>query len=278
MPSLDIIIPIKDRVEVRQCVSSLLNIASHNISITLCDGGTSELDCVRVLQELNRHSVIRVIHCPMQGFNKAKLLNQGIRESQADLILISDADIIWNSKALGELTNNVLSEPQVLCYVRVVKEAEPTSIALKRKRYYYSISTDENITLVVFSSESLEESESRPGYGLVCSYRTTFQKLGGYKEIFTGWGWEDQDLLIRAEICGIPVYKDACVMHISHPDTVRNRHCNYLQPSFTRDNNIITCAQSLSHGIVLGDLYKKMNRLPQHNIRVHLPDIFTRTQ
>lgn len=272
MASLEVIIPIKDRVEIKQCVFSLIHAAGNNTSITLCDGGTSDIECVQILQELIQQEMVRINHYPIQGFNKAKLLNQGIVESQADLLLISDADIVWNQEALEALIDRVLSEDQIICHVKDVKESDPTSIALRRDRYSYTICVDGNIILVEVAPELKSEDSNRPGYGLVCARRKTFLALGGYKELFNGWGWEDQDLLIRARVCGMPIYPDGCVVHISHPDILRNMHNGYIQPILTRNKNIVVCAQSLSNGVVLGDLHMGLTQRPKYEVQVRFPE------
>lgn len=273
MALLEVIIPIKNRVEVKECISSLIHAANENISITLCDGGSSDPECVQILQELIQSEIVRIIHYPIQGFNKAELLNQAISRSQADLLLISDADIIWNQETLTVLIDKVLSEDKIICHVQNVKESNPTSIALRRDRYSYTIYTNGNIAIVEFLPEPFSEGRNRPGCGLICACRKTLLELGGYKELFNGWGWEDQDLLIRARICGIPIYSEGCVVHISHSDTLRNMHNGYVQPSLTRNKNIVACADSLSNGVVLGDLYTGLTQSLKHEIQVRLPDI-----
>jgi glycosyltransferase involved in cell wall biosynthesis len=272
MALLEVIIPIKDRVEVKECVSSLIHAAGKDVSITLCDGGTSDPECVQVLQELNQRDLVHIIHYPIQGFNKAKLLNRGIGESQADLLLVSDSDIVWNQGALEILTNKVLSEDQIICHVKNVKESDSESVALKRDRYSYNIYNNGNSILAEIILAFKSEGDDRPGCGLVCARKETFLALGGYKELFDGWGWEDQDLLIRAHVLGMPIYADGCVMHISHSDILRNMHNDYLQPSLTRNKNIVICAQSLSSGTVLGDLSTNQMELPNYEIQVRLPE------
>lgn len=272
MALLEVIIPIKDRVEVKECVSSLIHAAGKEVSITLCDGGTSNPECVRILQELNQWDLIHIIHYPIQGFNKAKLLNRGISESQADLFLVSDADIVWSQGALEVLTNKVVSEDQIICHVKNVKESDPESVTLKRDRYTYNIYNNGNSILIEIILAFKSESDNRPGCGLVCARKETFLALGGYKELFDGWGWEDQDLLIRAHILGMPIYADGCVVHISHSDILRNIHNDHLQPSLTRNKNIIICAQSLGEGSVLGDLSTSLMELPNYEIQFRLPE------
>ena len=94
----------------------------------------------------------------------------------------------------------------------------------------------------------------RPGCGLLCTRKQTLLSLGGYKESFTGWGWEDQDLLIRATLFGIKICAAGNVIHLSHSDAARNQHHQHLPPTQTRDLNITSCFQSLQKGDIFGDL------------------------
>lgn len=145
-------------------------------------------------------------------------------------------------------------------------------MALLRDRYTYNISIDSDRAMVEIIPWSQVKRDFRLGCGLVCANRNTLISLGGYKEIFTGWGWEDQDLLMRAKLLGIEVKVAGKVMHLSHSDAIRNRYCNNLEPSQTRNNNIITCLKSLSQGILWGDLQVKIPHHPKpYILEVHLP-------
>lgn len=272
MKSLEAIIPIKDRIEVERCVHSLINLANEVTTITLCDGGTTDPECVQILQKLEQQKLVRILDCPMEAFNKAKLLNQGIAQSKADLLLLSDADIIWNSTALEALLNQVLSSSHAICHSKNVEESDPSNLALRRKRYSYKIAIERDIITIDIVRESQSNDYERSGLGLLCARRTTLLALGGYKELFLGWGWEDHDLLIRAKICGLPVYADGKVIHLSHSDTLRNQHNGNLQPTFTRDRNIVACIQSLLKGVFLGDLPVDVTEQQKYKIQVRLPE------
>jgi GT2 family glycosyltransferase len=188
----------------------------------------------------------------MPGFNKAWLLNQGLQGAIADWILISDADILWNSDAIQELIDCVMSQPSAICSVQQVEESDPGAIALRRNRYTYQSSKDYLEILPV-----AEKSFHRPGCGLVCAAKSTFLKLGGYRETFQGWGWEDQDLLIRATLEQIPIYSQAKVIHISHSDVERNQHFNFRSVEESRDRNIMNSVTELAE---------------RYSIRVQLPE------
>jgi GT2 family glycosyltransferase len=220
-------------------VHSLLS-ASDNLSVTICEGGSSDSACLLALQDLN-HERVRILNFAMPGFNKAWLLNQGLQTAIADWLLISDADIIWNSDAIQQLLDCVISNPSAICSVARVEESDPSAIALRRNRYTYQSSQNYLEILPV-----TETTVHRPGCGLVCAAKATFLRLGGYRETFQGWGWEDQDLLIRATLEQIPIYSQAQVTHISHSDVERNQHFNHLSVEESRDRNIMNSVQELA--------------------------------
>lgn len=267
---LEAIVPVKDRAEVEQCVQSLLSINSID-KITICDGGSTDAQCIASLQKLTRKcDRISILNFLTTGFNKSSLLNHAIAKSSRELLLISDADIIWNEEAIKQLKSKVASN--TICYVQDVEESQTQSVAVKRDRYTYNIQIADNTASIEIVPWLLHSGDLRPGCGLICTTRSTLVSIGGYKEIFTGWGWEDQDLLIRARLLGIKIASDGKVIHLSHDDTKRNRYCN-IQPSQTRDRNIIDCLSSLSQGALLGDLQVKTpNPLKPYIVTFQLPN------
>ncbi|MBW4544166.1 MAG: glycosyltransferase family 2 protein [Symplocastrum torsivum CPER-KK1] len=269
---LEVIIPVKDRAEVMPCVQSLTQSRDKVARVIVCDGGSTEARCVESLHELERQDNVLVMHLPASGFNKARLINQGIAQATSDCLLISDADILWNEASLNALLNHVLSDTQTICYVQDVEESVAHSVALKRDRYTYNLHLDNDVALVSVVPGSDQAGNYRPGCGLICARRMTLFSLGGYKEIFTGWGWEDQDLLLRASVLGIQICATGRVLHLSHEDTARNRHHGNVQPIQTRNSNIITSMQSLAEGVLMGDLQMEAVIEPKpYVIRIQLP-------
>ena len=250
---LQVIIPVKNRPEICHCVRSLL-VASPGTQIIICDGGTTESKCLSALQDLAKLSQVEWCKYPQSDFNKSQLINQGIIRATSEYLLISDADIIWNQQAISQLLYSVLlpnslkllsltnaTEPVkslprpsplsaansrkngIICSVQTVEESHPETSALKRDRYTYNIQIREQIATVNIV-QAVAGDRDRPGCGLICARKQTLLSVGGYKETFTGWGWEDQDLLIRATLLGIKIYKAGTVIHLSHTDGTRNQH------------------------------------------------------
>ncbi|WP_373538149.1 glycosyltransferase [Microcoleus sp.] len=288
---LQVIIPVKNRPEIGDCVRSLLG-SFPVTKIIICDGGTTEPQCLTALQNLSKLEQIEWLKYPQSDFNKSQLINQGILSVTSEYLLISDADIIWNQQAILQLLYSVLSpnslkllslnnrtkpvenlpqllpvsaksrENGIICCVKTVGESRPQTAALKRKRYTYNIQMRQQ-TATVNIVEAKSGDRDRPGCGLICTRKQTLLRLGGYKQIFTGWGWEDQDLLIRATLLGIEICSAGNVIHISHADRTRNQHHQQLPTQQTRDRNIISCLQSLKKGALFGDLVQPQILPPQ---------------
>lgn len=280
--ALEVIIPVKDRSEIQLCVRSLLSSSSainptgellRIAQITVCDGGSSEIECIEVLNQLKRQG-ISILTVPHAGFNKCKLINYGILQAKSEFILISDADITWNPSALNALLS-VASTSRTIGYIQDVAESRPEPHALCRDRYTYSIRACGDGRIVEVVADEPHTSK-RPGCGLICTRRATLLELGGYKEIFRGWGWEDQDLLIRARLLGMQVHATGSVLHLSHSDAKRNCHHARIAPRQTRNQNIITCLEALANGHLWGDLPVPIVYPPSPTpIRVHWPASLT---
>ncbi|NJN04575.1 MAG: glycosyltransferase family 2 protein [Leptolyngbyaceae cyanobacterium RM1_1_2] len=141
---LDVIIPVKDRATVGQCVSNLLAqielVEGMGLGqILLCDGGSCQSDCQQQIRQVAQSPSVIALACPHLGFNKGWLLNQGLEAATAPIVLISDVDILWNAAVLSSLGTAAASHPERLYYVRSVQESQPTAAAVQRLRYAYRL-------------------------------------------------------------------------------------------------------------------------------------------
>jgi len=62
--------------------------------------------------------------------------------------------------------------------------------------------------------------------GTVLIHRNDFQAVGGYDEVFQGWGYEDIDLLDRLKVMGVreSSYDGDLAEPLKHEDDLRTRH------------------------------------------------------
>lgn len=255
---LDVIIPVKDRLTVLQCVLHLLAEAEQAEQfklrkILLCDGGSQTVACQTQLHQVSQFPQVQILACPHPGFNKSWLQNQGIAAATAALVLMSDVDILWNAATLSHLSHAAANQPDCFYAVQSVQESELTPVADQRPRYTYRIHSTSSGHCVEIDWASPTD-DARPGCGLLCAQRSLFQKVGGYRHCFQGWGWEDQDLLIRASLLGYRVRELGTVVHLSHSDQQRNAEYGQYSPQQTRDRNIMNCLTALTQHQLRGDL------------------------
>ena len=256
---LDIIIPVKNRSTVLRCVFTLLAQIGRCEKvclgqILLCDGGSQSTDCQAQIQQLSQLSQVKILACPHLGFNKGWLINQGLAAATAPLVLVSDVDILWNEASLSRLGMAAASYPGCLYSVKSVQESKSGAVAPQRPRYTYRLEqTPTGSAVSVYLAPPLSTLH-RPGCGLLCGQRILFQQVGGYRHGFQGWGWEDQDLLIRTQLLGIETAELGTVIHLSHGDDQRNLENKQQTPVQSRDRNILRSLKRIAQGKLLGDL------------------------
>lgn len=90
-PSIDIIIPTRDRLDlVRQCLNAIESITTYpNFDVILLDNDSKEAETLEFFDSTN----YRVVRCP-GPFNYAAIVNRGVAHSQADFVLTLNNDTI----------------------------------------------------------------------------------------------------------------------------------------------------------------------------------------
>lgn len=247
--TLEVLIPLKCRTSINETILSLLKISEIDLITILSGDEVSVID-----SKIVHHQKIRIINLSQYSFSKTFYLNHGIKNSIGDILLISDADIIWNQDTITAIYENINHHPDLplIIYIQEVQETDHNNNALKRPRLKpIIVKTADKIQIDIVTESSLSK---RPGCGLICVTRKNLLSLGGYNEELQGWGWEDQDLLIRANILGYEIKSMGAVLHQSHGDDIRNQ--SQESPIFTRNRNIAISNQM----ILMGKLYGSLRR------------------
>jgi len=251
---LQVIVPLKDRSQISTCVTSIQQAMGTAVQILICDGGSVSAACRQQLAQLANWDQVKILTQPQTRFNKAELLNLGIAAATRPLVLISDADIVWNRSALIALAQLANRPEPTIAPVQAVTETDPSAQAHRRSRYTYRVSLSPTTITAEILPILPGVAPDRPGCGLICARRETLLALGGYKVCFQGWGWEDQDLLIRAQVLGVEIAATGQVQHLSHPDRVRNQYWDTVSPEQSRNANICRAMLSLAKRQFRGDL------------------------
>ena len=89
-PSVDIIIPTRDRLDLlKRCIASIRTVTTYtSYRITVVDNDSVEESTLRYLE----HPDLHVVRCP-GSFNFSRLVNRGVESSGADYILLLNNDI-----------------------------------------------------------------------------------------------------------------------------------------------------------------------------------------
>lgn len=135
---------------------------------------------------------------PVDGasLNRSRLRNAGAREALAsgcDVLLFNDADLVVERAALAEACERALAEERLVWAgtAAYYPDRERTAAVLRRGRYDPRVDT-----------EGLELFQEPRG-GPWAMPAAVFEALGGFDELYLGWGYEDIDFEHGASmICG----------------------------------------------------------------------------
>lgn len=246
------VIPLKDRATIDRTIRTLLP-ATGLREVVVVDAGSTDRHCLAALDRSLSSSVVSVLRHPIEHFSRARLLNAGLQRSSTDIVLVSDADIEWSVEAL-ELLLHSARRTGGFAIVENVDETDPSPIPATGSRLSFEVSRDTGKCVVHVVETPIATVATRTGPGLVCAPRAAWFAVGGYNTFFNGWGWEDQDLLMRAQLLGFSVTSAGQVRHISHEHTLRNPLGGAVGLARTRDNNARLALSAIKDGRIHGPL------------------------
>ncbi len=136
---------------------------------------------------------VRVVREPVRG-GKAPALNKALKEASGDVIVISDADALWDRDSLAEAIK-ILSDPSVGAVSCVKTPINGGSVENTYRGYYNEIRVGESIysstpifhgELAAFKREALELVGGFPeDLGADDSHTATLIALKGYRAVIT---------------------------------------------------------------------------------------------
>lgn len=216
-PRISVIIPVRNRAGQRldNCLRSLrwqdLPDGAHEI--VLSDFGSDAEHAQAVADVAARHGA-RVVRTPTtELWNRSRALNIGIRAARGDLVLCTDADMIFAPDFVRAVIDEIeRGEVLVLCRCRDLPEDVP---------------------------EQAWDGSDFPGLLARSTFRQTrgtgacqgakksfFERVRGYDESYVFWGFEDNDMVSRAERAGLSVvyiHERTSMLHQWHPTTKNDR-------------------------------------------------------
>lgn len=191
----------------------------------------------------------------MERFSKSSCLNIGLNASTADFVMVSDAEILWFSSTIAAMKAEAAAG-EAFCYVSRVEETDTKSAALSRRRIGFRTISNAYTRppMIEIARAPASSSKFRPGFGLVMARRTAWFEVGGYVEDFEGWGWEDQDLLMRASLLDFRTPAVGRVIHVTHDDERRDVPHGKDGTRVSRNRNLQVAMAKINAGNFYGPL------------------------
>ncbi len=209
-----------------------------------------------------RDPKIRHIFVAHQGaFPKSMLYNMGALMAQSPVVCFHDADSIAHPPSLRAAVDALLdgSASDVLCpYWSVVN----VSGALKQR---FMDHPDYDVFAAI-DPQNLPEDvnllSSNASGGIVLFRRAEYIRVGGYNPRITGWGGEDDELLLRASRLGLRWHSLAPpLIHLHHDSDSRVALLQSIQET---DNYRIPLAMSEMSQLEVEKLAHELSRFFTH--------------
>ncbi len=207
---LSVIVPVRNRSGVRaeNCLRSLRWQTLEDVEIVLSDFGSSpeERDALAAIAKKYDARVVTTATDAL--WNRSRALNLGLQAATAPLAVCTDIDMLFSPTFLEEVVRGIEKhdgEALVVCRCRDLPETVP-----------------EQPWEVSDYPELERQSTFRKAMGTgACQGAplSFFERVRGYDERYVYWGFEDKDMVSRAERAGLSlvwIHEQTSMLHQWH--------------------------------------------------------------
>jgi glycosyltransferase involved in cell wall biosynthesis len=213
----------------RHCLTGYLCQTVKAFEVVIADDGSTD-HTKEVIQEFSDKAPfpIRHVRHDHEGHRRASILNKGISECSAPIILFTDCDSIPMNDLL-QVHLQFDAKDKMLCggYIRLTeKETDEITPPFILQGQYEEFLTPERKRrlrrrhLKDLLYRALWKSGRPTNIGLNYSVRREhLDKINGYDEQFKGWGGADEDVRRRLQMVGVSpksIWTQAVVLHQYH--------------------------------------------------------------
>lgn len=240
------------RQHLRRCLLSLSRqrgLVHHAFEVVVADVGSSDGSC-EMLRHLSRDLPyrVRVVSQEDLGFRRARALNQALKISEGDYLLLTDADCIFpNHYVQRQIADRKVGVAWAGDCIRLNKEVTqritegaivsgdfmrlvPTALTTDQMRDHYKNR--------LYQWWNHPTKPKLIGFNIAL-WADDLRSINGFDQNFVGWGCEDDDLALRLRKVGVKIKSNAnrtFGYHLWHEQdsTVRSNwnvgaNVNYLQ-------------------------------------------------
>ncbi len=166
-------------------------------------------------------------------FNRSFALNLGIHFAASPKVFAMDADIVLEQRTLDDALAALGDRTFVT--IHTIRESDPSppswstgltappEIVTVRRNLFTTVEWADGTetTIEDFRLDTMDR--SRCAAGLILARKADFEAVGGYRSDLDGWGWEDNDMMIRLiRVAGLERREAGAAIHLTHGDAVRD--------------------------------------------------------
>ncbi len=279
-PAISVLIPWcgRDEIEWTLAANTPAFRASHaEVLVLNCAG---DADRLRHLICSSAATDVRQLDIAAPRFNKCLALNVGLSHARADVVFTLDADVVLLDNVLLELAR--AAGDGAFATVEWVYESMPgrprpglvgdhTVALVNHSSLEFVLKNGRRIQHPISRRDFLDN--GRVGPGLLAVKKQDLLEIRGYNAELHGWGWEDDDVLVRLQaVLGRSRVQFGKVLHLSHGDDQRN-----VEGSRTQSGqfNFIKCCRNYNRGLFLGtydaDLARMSERVTENSAEPAAP-------
>jgi len=185
-------------------------IAYYKNILPSCKFIVVEDDKIQNFEYLKDDTSIHYIHFYNEGqHNKCKGYNNGLNSCETDIVCFLDIDCIVSKqnidKAISTLENTdglYIGYNGVAIYFNYTVKSKITSTTESLYDLLESFIDTTNIR-TGYANEHYHVANTKAVGGVLLGKRQTFIDIGGFNPNFKGWGYEDNEIIIRAKKLGI---------------------------------------------------------------------------
>lgn len=231
MKKISLIIPVYKKKEFIRIVLESINFQTYrNFEVIVAEDDNTLEEFIKILQKKLNYNLIHVQQEDL-GYRRSTALNNGVKISTGDLIVVIDQDCIIHPKFLEEYAKNY-DKADLFTGRRFNLGKKYSEKILKDKKRKFNIfellisdSAIKKILEAIYIPWLSFKRNSRilgSNFGIKKEF---LKKINGFNEDYIGYGLEDVDLQKRVEMAGgtrISMKNKAIQYHLYHPEPQGN--------------------------------------------------------
>ena len=258
---ISVIVPIYNRLEhFRALFICLLRQNRQIDELIITDDGSSQQILDYIADLIPKASFkIKHIYQEDKGFRKTRALNNGVINSEGELLVFCDQDLIFGEEYIEYMEKNIKKGCFLLCRPISVNEKEKNTILekIESSNKYEDLLKPLPTHYLVSVNKTLRTDRkrrilnilklSKRGIKLVgMSYavmKSDYLKVNGYDENYNGWGEEDDDFgnrLYVADIKGKELKTPNMQIHLWHYSDPTKKHSMNEEYYYKRKKEIFS--------------------------------------